>query len=332
MHSWERRLYERDQNRVAQPFEWGLEFLGDGRAARDPRAFLERFNAEVLEASERFYAPPPSRDSDFDFDGHRLRFASGVETPYSENNTVYARFFPAGASERAVIVLPQWNADAEGHVALCRWLNRLGIAALRLSLPYHDCRKPDHLERAEYLVSANIGRTIQAVRQAVQDVRRAADWLAARGTARVGVMGTSIGSCVAWLAFAHDERLEAAVFNHVSSYFGDVVWRGLTTAHIRQSLEPHLTPEETRRVWLAISPSAYVARMRRGGARALAISARYDLTFLPDLSRILFEDCERHGVPIRRARLRCGHYSLGCAPFKYLDAWYIINFFREVWR
>lgn len=332
MHHWERRLYLRDKNRAARPFEWGLEFLGNGHAAHNPRAFIEQFNAEVLSSSQDFYTPPPSREADFEFDGHHLRFESAVKTPYPENNTVHARYFPAGAGDRAVIVLPQWNAEEEGHVALCRLLNRCRIAALRLSLPYHDRRKPAHLQRAEYLVSANVGRTIQAFRQAVQDVRRAADWLVSRGAQRLGVMGTSVGSCVSFITFAHDERFEAGVFNHVSSYFGDVVWRGLTTAHIRQSLEGHLTDEEVRRVWLTISPSAYVARMGRQPRRALLISARYDLTFLPDLSRLLFEDCERHGVRVNKALLRCGHYSLGCAPFKYLDAWYIVNFFRKAWR
>jgi hypothetical protein len=217
-------------------------------------------------------------------------------------------------------------------VALCRLLNRFGIAALRLSLPYHDRRKPAHLRRADYLVSANVGRTIQACRQEVQDVRRAADWLLMQKAERVGVMGTSIGSCVAWLAFAHDERLEAGAFNHVSSYFGDVVWRGLTTAHVRRGLETQLSGEEVRRVWLAISPSAYVRRLKGHRRRMLLISARYDLSFPPDLARLLFEDCERHGVAIRKAFLPCGHYTSGQAPFKYLDAWHLVNFFRQAWR
>ena len=48
---------------------------------------------------------------------------------------------------RAVVVLPQWNADAEGHVGLCRLMNRFGLSALRLSLPYHDARMPPELRR-----------------------------------------------------------------------------------------------------------------------------------------------------------------------------------------
>jgi len=332
MHNWERRLFQRDTNRVVRPFEWGLEFLGNGHAAHDPRQFIAEFNEEVLAASEKFFAPPESRAADFDFDGYHLRFPSGIETPYPKNNTVHARYFPAASSDRAVIVLPQWNADEEGHIALCRLLARFGISALRLSLPYHDQRKPDELERADYLISSNLGRTIQAVRQAVQDVRRAADWLIACGTKHVGVMGTSVGSCVAFLTFAHDERLEAGVFNHVSSYFGDVVWQGITTSHVRRSLETQLTREEARRAWLTISPSAYVHRMRGLKRQGLMISARYDLTFPPELSHILFEDCERHGVAMRKAILPCGHYSSGHAPFKYLDAWLIVNFFRKAWR
>ena len=35
---------------------------------------------------------------------------------------------PPRGRRRAVVVLPQWNADAEGHVGLCRLLNRFGIS------------------------------------------------------------------------------------------------------------------------------------------------------------------------------------------------------------
>ena len=48
-----------------------------------------------------------------------------------------------------------------------------GMTALRLSLPYHDHRMPPELERADYIVSANVARTVQVCRQAVLDARRA---------------------------------------------------------------------------------------------------------------------------------------------------------------
>ncbi len=341
MHRLEHKLHARDfDQRLVRPFEWGLEFLetgGNGHSSSQPLERLRQHNAQVLSDSASFFSPPPLAANDFAFDGFRLRFPSSITTPYATNNTVHARFFPAaqsiGRQGRAVIVTPQWNADEQSHVALCRALNRLGISALRLSLPFHDWRRPPELQRADYLISANIGRTIQAVRQAVHDIRRAADWLFLQGCQHVGVLGTSIGSCVSWLAFIHDERLEAGVFNLVSSYFGDVVWRGVTTGHIRQSLEQELSLETTHEAWLSLSPSFYAdkqfAQVRR---RALLVSARYDLTMVPDLTDIFIRDCRRHGIPIETVFLPCGHYTIGRTPFKYLDAFHIINFFRRVWK
>jgi hypothetical protein len=356
MHYLERRLHARDIDaRVSHPFEWGLEFLDadltsifhpgrrNGHDSESPRQFIKRFNAEALAQSDRFFTPAPCRPQDFElsadleFSTHnsgftRLIFPSAINTPYEKNNWVHARLFPADKGDCAVIVSPQWNASEDSHVALCRGLNRFGVSALRLSLPFHDRRRLEGFSRADFMVSANIGRTIQAVRQAVLDIRRAADWLFFQGYKRVGVMGTSIGSCVSWLAFIHDERLEAGVFNMVSSWFGDVVWRALTTTHIRKNLESELTAEEVREVWKTISPSAHAGRLAQVRRPALLISANYDMSFLPDLSRIFFDDCDRHGVPARKIFLPCGHYTMGQTPFKYIDAFHIINFFRQLWR
>ena len=102
----------------------------------------------------------------------------------------------------------------------------MGISALRLSMPYHDIRRPAELERSDYAVSANIGRTISACRQAVVDIRCCLDWLEEQGYEHFGVLGTSLGSCYAYLASAHDPRLRVNAFNHASTSFGDVVWAG----------------------------------------------------------------------------------------------------------
>ncbi|MGE0884257.1 MAG: abhydrolase domain-containing 18 [Blastocatellales bacterium] len=359
MHHLERRLHARDFDlRVTHPFEWGLEFLaeneqmfrqtaasGSSRIATassvsttiDPRRVIREFNARHLPNGEAFFSPSPVQSSEFklaadDTGLEWLTFPSSTATPYPENNLVHARFFPAGNHDKTVIVSPQWNAQPDSHIALCRALNHFGISALRLSLPYHDNRMPKGFTRADYMVSGNIGRTIQAVRQSVLDIRRAADWLFAAGFKQVGLIGTSIGSCVSWLAFIHDPRFEAGVFNMVSSWFGDVVWRALTTTHIRRALETELTAEEAREVWKTISPAAYTAPLAEVRRPALCISTKYDLTFLPDLAQIFFDDCRRHGVPAEVKFLPCGHYTIGRTPFKYIDAYHMVNFYRRLWR
>jgi len=345
MHRMERRLHARDiDQRTMHPFEWGLGHLDRQFSASDPREAIRALNEEVAADSDRFFSAVPGVDENFILEpgaagSFLLRYTSGLPTPYPENNVVHARYYAAdgrlneatGWGRRAVIVSPQWNADEQSHVALCHLLNRFGISALRLSLPYHDSRRPPELNRADYLISANIGRTIQAVRQAVIDIRQAAGWLERQGYKQIGVMGSSIGSCVSWLAFIHDPRLEIGVFNMVSSWFGDVVWRALTTSHIRAAIEPHLTAVELREMWRSISPSGHLHRLPEVRRPARLISARYDLTFLPDLTEIFMDDVARHGVPADRKFLACGHYTIGRSPFKYFDAWHIVDFFRRQW-
>jgi hypothetical protein len=117
-----------------------------------------------------------------------------LQTPHPENNTVHGVYFRSerrNRGHRAVVVLPQWNADANGHVGLCRLVNRFGVSALRLSLPYHDARKPPELNRAAYIVSSNIARTLQVCRQAVMDARRAVGGWRNR-CERIGILGTSL--------------------------------------------------------------------------------------------------------------------------------------------
>ena len=343
MHDWERRCHDKDDNRIIRPFDWGLEFIGqehnsfhsnqNGSAqALSPQATIEEFNRKTIANSDDFFRPAPISDDTFDFDGHFLRFPSSIETISPANNTVYARYYPAltrdgKPSDRAVIIMPQWNGDENAHISICKGLNFFGISALRLSLPYHDWRKPPELERADFMVCSNIGRTIQSIRQGVQDVRRCADWLELQGIRKIGVMGTSVGSNVGFLSFTHDQRLAVGVFNHASCYFGDVVWQGITTAHIRKSLENEMNLEQARQAWLTISPGAYLQKLSNHQRKAKIMVARYDLTFPFDLSQQLLADCAENNVKIDSVILPCGHYTSGKSPYKFLVGYHIVSYF-----
>jgi dienelactone hydrolase len=270
-----------------------------------------------------------------------LRFTSPERTPYPENDMVNARWFPAPAHKdpkrpkQAIVVLPQWNADAFGHNALCQMFNKFGVSALRLSKPYHDIRRPSELERSDYAVSANVGRTISACRQAVVDIRCCIDWLEEQGYEHFGVLGTSLGSCYAFLASAHDKRIRVNAFNHASTAFGDVVWAGQSTRHVKQALaEAGLTQDSIRALWGAVSPVSYYEKFAGSAAggpqkRVLLVYADYDLTFPREYSLQVVEAFQRVGLNFERRVLPCGHYTTGETPFKYIDGWYLGSF---VWR
>ena len=262
-----------------------------------------------------------------------LRFTSPVRSEYPENDVVNARWYPAAAErqkskkKQAIIVMPQWNADAFSHNALCTLFNRFGISALRLSKPYHDIRRPAELERSDYAMSSNIGRTISACRQAVADIRSCIDWLETQGYEEFGVLGTSLGSCYAFIAAAHDPRIKVCAFNHASTWFGDVVWTGQSTRHVRAAFEEAgLTRDQVRDVFTAISPMSYMERFAAHPKRVLVVHATYDLTFIRELSLDVLTNFDQHQVDYVSKVLPCGHYTTGETPYKYMDGWFLGSF------
>lgn len=273
-----------------------------------------------------------------------LRFTSAERTPHPENDLVNARWYPAPAHKdpqrprQAIVVLPQWNADGFSHNSLCAIFNRMGVSALRLSKPYHDIRRPLELERSDYAVSANIGRTLSACRQAVVDIRCCLDWLEEQGYEHFGVLGTSLGSCYAFLASAHDARLRVNAFNHASTAFGDVVWAGQSTRHIRQGLEEAgFTQDRLRALWGAISPVNYYDKFAGPKAaghlkKVLLVYANYDLTFPKEYSLKVVEAFREYGVDFEPRLLPCGHYTTGETPYKYIDGWYLGSFVYRAYK
>jgi len=338
-HAWERRIASVSTDRVVRPFEWGLDWIprnGTVPAASEAE-ILGQWVAGVMEDTDAFFTPPPTDDYHLGAaagGGRVLTFPSAFTTPHPENNTVYCRYFPAAGGgdparkrRAAVLVLPQWNSDAGGHVGLCKILAWSGLSALRLAMPYHDERMPPELQRADYIVSSNVGRTVQVCRQAVLDARRAIGWLAGQGYERIGILGTSLGSCLALLTTAHEPLIRAEALNHISPYFADVVWRGLSTRHVRQGFDGRIELELLRRLWKPISPRWYLERVR--DRRTLLVYARYDLTFPVDLSQDLAREFRELHLPHELAVLPCGHYSSGKAPFKFIDAWLLTRFLKR---
>jgi hypothetical protein len=146
-----------------------------------------------------------------------------------------------------------------------------------------------------------VGRTLQVCRQAVMDVRRALWWLRDQGYTRLGLLGTSLGSCLAMLTGVHEPLVRAQALNHVSPYFGDVVWRGLSTEHVRQGMDGHVDLDTLRELWRPISPWSYLDRVHH--KHTLLVYAKYDLTFPVDLSLAAGEGVEA-ADPAGRSR-RC---------------------------
>ena len=325
MDRWERKLATRDTNRVVRPFEWGTDWLNslNSPTARPTPTETPR-NAFPASSPRRWQTPtvfsPISRYATTGWRKIDSTFTSPVSTRYPENNTAHALWFPVPDDKgRVVIVLPQWNSGPDGHVGLAKLLNRCGISALRMTMAYHAERKPAETQRADYHVSSNVGRTIhagQAIGSGCARLRGLAG--GQQGYSRIGVLGTSLGSCVAFMAAAHDPRIRMGIFNHVSMHFADVVWTGLSTQNVSKAFAGHVTQEELRRYWSVISPASYLKRFQKRDLKTLLIWASHDSTFLPVYSRQVLDSFRELDLPHKVFNLPCGHYTTGQFP---LTSW-----------
>ncbi len=325
---YEHRRWTTDDNRMVRPFEWGLEHINGSAEHSDPRAFVREYAREAIDNSEEWYATDEVRDYRIDAE-NVLTFTSPLESAWPENNTVHAQLFRGKKTGPAVLVLPNWNAKWHGQVALCHWLQRMGITAMKMSLPYHDRRMAIGHERADQLVGPNIGLTLQANRQAVKDARACLTWLEQQGYDHLGILGTSIGSSVGYITLVHDRRVRAGGFFHVSTYFADVVSKGMTTNHVWEGLRHEVSVEELREFWAPVSPMPYVERGMGANRDTFMVYGKYDPTFLPELTEEMLRALRKHGAEPRTLELPVGHYSLELAPFSFVAGYRMFTYFLE---
>jgi dienelactone hydrolase len=141
----------------------------------------------------------------------RVRFPSAVESPDPENNTVHGEYYlPEGKGPFPGVVVFDVIGGNDQIVSrsLSAQLSARGIACLFIQMPYYGPRRPPDSDKR--MISADMNRSLENVRQTILDGRRAVAWLDARAEidkSRIGIMGTSLGSFMASLTAEMEPRI-----------------------------------------------------------------------------------------------------------------------------
>ncbi|MFO0548085.1 MAG: alpha/beta fold hydrolase [Polyangiaceae bacterium] len=123
---------------------------------------------------------------------------------YLVNQRVVARWIHPrkGPRDRALVYVHGWLEPGpwvEEASFLPRLSEELDVDILHVQLPFHGSRNPrSALFHGEFFWSADLVRTIEAVRQSVHDVRTLMAWLRSPeiGYKQVGVTGLSLGGSI----------------------------------------------------------------------------------------------------------------------------------------
>jgi pimeloyl-ACP methyl ester carboxylesterase len=316
-------------DRVAAPFAVGARFVSDEIDPGADVAGLIEFTDAACRDPGAFYRTASLRAEDYCFHRGLLTFPSAFVTDFAPNNQAYGHARLGSVQKPAVVILRHWSADDQSYQTLAKIINLLGFTTVLLTLPFHGRRNRPGAVSSDDFLSANLGRTIACVRQAVCDARRTIDWLRLKGHDRFILIGASLGTCVATMTLLVDARVVAAVLLLTAGDFAEVVWTGSATRHIRRALEPSLSLTELQSAWRIMSPAAFTRLLSRRQARILLISANRDTVVFPEYTRKYVELLKRDDVSFEACDLDCGHYTMGVAPFSLLALRKMTRFLKE---
>ena len=132
IHTWERKLSRRDNNRVVRPFEWGTESLDPAHFTKssgngsDQREAIFSFNERAISESDKFF----SLDAvpTFRFEDGWLAFQSAVKTAWARSCCA-ASLERQGARTRSLVRVaqPVWDRSPAVEHALSRSANAAGV-------------------------------------------------------------------------------------------------------------------------------------------------------------------------------------------------------------
>ena len=323
-HSWldrwdERRAQRGDKFKEAADFVLDTELAFPGLPKTAGIAeFCDLADAAV--ADPTFFDDPREGDPGFQRDGSWLKFRSGISTDVEDNNVVWAKVTESGSFDQALVVFHHWNASARNR-QLASFFSRRGITVVEMAMPYHFERSRPESLYADYMLSPNLGRTIQSVRQGVWDGRRLIRWLKGEGYSEISVLGMSLGSWVAGLVAAHDTAVSKAALFLTAGNLADMVWTGRATRAIRESLEPFIELTDLKRAWGPLNLENYANRLARTDLDLQIVLAKRDKVVLPELSERFVERLNQAGAKPNILELNSGHYSLAMPHYIFFVGW-----------
>ncbi|WP_312408718.1 RcgR family putative quorum lactone hydrolase [Rhizobium sp.] len=321
-HKWldrwdERRAQRGEEWKVPTEFTLGSELAFPGENITTLPEFCER--AEQAAVDPAFFDRPSDDLEGFEKKDGWIRFPSDITTYVEENNTVWAKITERGSTTHALVVFHHWNARSRNS-RLAKFFAKRGITVVEIAMPYHLERSRSGSHYADFMLSANLGRTLQSFRQAVLDGRKLIGFLNSEGYQQISLLGMSLGSWVAGLIAAHDQTVSKASLFLTAGSLADMVWTGRATTSIRESLAAAIPLTDLRRAWTPLNLENHTGCLERQSLKIQVVLAKRDKVVLPEISHTLLHKLTATPASTRVLGLNCGHYSLGRPPHVLLAA------------
>lgn len=319
-HSWLDRWDERHAER-GDKVKATSDFVVDAELAfpEVAKALSAVTTSEIIKLAKQavvdptYFCGPELPDDCFEQVDDWIKFQSEIATNVEENNLVWAKITESGSMNHVLVIFHHWNASS-WNTQIARFFSKRGITVVEMALPYHFQRSRPDSAHADGILSPNLGRTIQSMRQAVLDGRKLIRLLHSRGYETTSVLGMSLGSWVAGLVAAHDESVTKASLFLSAGNFADFVWTGRATQKIRESLETAIDLPVLESAWAPLNLENYSDKLARCNLNLQIVLATRDKVVLPSISARFLAKLKEADASPDILKLNCGHYSLAMPP------------------
>lgn len=268
---------------------------------------------------EDYYHPPDIPDFHFQKDSIGLQsgyqsgvysFSSQIESGDTINDEVSGEYFEPSknVADTHVVFVHGWRMNSIQRISKI-YLRQMMAKKWNLyffSLPYHRNREPVHsLYGGELMVSANLDRTLQAIQQAVSDLRALIRWIKQEKQGKVILIGISLGGFLTNLTATVEKEIDTLVSVFYANRLSYSVWNTIPGRYIQAEIESHgITEQQLADYWAITDPSRFKPLVPK--ERILLFTALYDQYVAIEDADRLWESWDR---PARHV-YPCGHAGL----------------------
>lgn len=248
-----------------------------------------------------------------------FRYPSLIQTEWESNNVVTGKYFHVNKDNKekiSVIMVHGWRTEGFGHFdkLFLEDFKKNEFDLYYYTLPYHLDRQPlNSLYSGEYMVSADVEGTLQAIQQAVVDLRALVQWIKKNKGGKVLLIGISLGGFLTNLTATVEAEVNGLVSIMYANALSFSIWKTPPGKYIKKDLVANkFTYQQLKDYWNIIDPSCYQPLLPK--ENILLISGKYDqYVWLEDTDRLWMKwnkpkrqvyDCGHAGIVLCRDQIR----------------------------
>lgn len=244
------------------------------------------------------------------YEAGRYQFKSLIATEHEDNNLCYGAYQINKASTNgsvSAIIVHGWRSSNNTHlkdIYLDAFMKK-GYNTFTYTLPYHFERTPGDSYNGEYLVTANIQRTLDAVRQSVMDIRALILHLKQQNH-KVILIGNSLGGLITNMTAVLEENIDILISLFYANNLAFSVWNSIPGKYVKRDFlkNSNITYEQLQKKWDFIIPSNHKAAMLKDNI--LLVSGKHDLFVLEEDTKKLWKSWDNP----KRLLYDCGHAGI----------------------